>query len=261
MIPILIKCLSAPDNMYGKEQGCVIRGEPGESTGRNVQRQQIPIALAKLNATEAIDVLKEILMLHHDYWSRYNSAYALAILMNREDSRVLEKILKEKKEYWQFLFPFGKGLIEKGDDDGVEYMAFKYSTYIKEDSLSSVLYMVEQRLEVLKNFNSKRTEIFYRQALEYKPLYNILVFDSKKVKFEDHLRYFDGDKQWKQVTNAEEALAQAKPRIAAIYKLIITGIEINQLEMLAGIISEIGKTTKDLEIRKISEECIEILLG
>lgn len=256
VIPILIKCLNAPDNIYGKQQGCVIMGKVGEPTGRNVQRQQIPIALAKLGAVESIDALKKILMTHHDYWLRYNSAYALANLMDRKDSRTVEVSLKKTKGCQRFLFPFGTGLIKKGDDDGIKYMAFKYSTYFKSDSLLSVLYMVEERFRVLKGFKSKKMENFYKQVLEYKPLYSILIFDDKSVKPEDFGYLDEKSKQLEKTTNAGEVLSQYKGRIIAIYKDIIDGIRANRLETLSPVISKIGKQTRNTEIKKISEEYI-----
>jgi hypothetical protein len=77
-IPVLLQCLDAPDHIYAKDQGCVIMGKPGESTGRNTQRQGIPLALARLGAAEAIPRLKSIVDKHHDWYFRYNAAYALA---------------------------------------------------------------------------------------------------------------------------------------------------------------------------------------
>lgn len=64
LIPILINCLDAPDHVYPKDQGDVIRGKPGESTGRNVPRQLLPIALARLNAADSIPTLQQILSSH-----------------------------------------------------------------------------------------------------------------------------------------------------------------------------------------------------
>ena len=47
VIPILIAALDMPDNVYPEhQQGCVVRGNPGESTKRNLDRQNVPIALA-----------------------------------------------------------------------------------------------------------------------------------------------------------------------------------------------------------------------
>jgi len=81
VIPVLIECLAAPDNVYPKEQGCVIRGNPGDSTGRNTQRQGIPLALMRLEAIEAIPALRKIVNKHHDQYLQQNATKALEVLI------------------------------------------------------------------------------------------------------------------------------------------------------------------------------------
>lgn len=253
VVPVLVKCLDAPDTVWGERDGCMA-GKPGESTRRNVQRQQIPVALAKLGAVQAIGPLKRHLMTHHDYWLRYHSARALAVLMDGKDSRTLEAKLKGSKDLARFLFAFGTGLIEKGDDGGVEYMAFRYSVYDGRKKISSVLYMMEQRLKILKGFRSRRTEGFYRQALEYPPLHNILLFDEGKVAFGKFLSKRDADGKLRDIASAGEALAQAAPRIIRIYRDVVAQIRANDLKALAPTISRIAECTKEPAVRKISEK-------
>lgn len=69
-IPILIECLSAPDHVFTQQDGRTnppnIGRTPGESTGRNVQRAIIPLALLNLEAIEAIEALETITKDHHD---------------------------------------------------------------------------------------------------------------------------------------------------------------------------------------------------
>jgi len=74
------------------------RGKPGESSKRNTQRQQIPIALAKLGAAEAVPALERTLRTHHDYWERRHAAYALARLMDAEASGRVEQFLVANQE-------------------------------------------------------------------------------------------------------------------------------------------------------------------
>ncbi|MHC4200910.1 MAG: hypothetical protein ACYSU0_13035 [Planctomycetota bacterium] len=253
VIPVLIKWLDAPDNVWGGRDGCMA-GKAGESTGRNVQRQQIPVALAKLGAVQAVGPLKRHLMTHRDYWLRYHSARALAVLMDRKDSRALEAKLKGSKDLARFLFAFGTGLIEQGDDNGVEYMAFRYSIYDGRKDISSVLYMMEQRLKILKGSRSRRAEGFYRQALEYPPLRNILLFDDGKVAFGKSLTKRDEDGKLRDIASAGEALAQAAPRIIRIYRDVVAQIRANDLRALAPTISRIAGRTREPAIRKISEK-------
>ncbi len=79
-IPVLIYCLAAPDEVYAKDQGDFIRGKPGTSTGRNLARQNIPLALARLHAVAAIPALQAVVKSHHDANLRANAATALAAL-------------------------------------------------------------------------------------------------------------------------------------------------------------------------------------
>jgi hypothetical protein len=87
VIPVLVKCLSAPDHVYPREQGDLIRGKPGEPTGRNTQRQGIPFALMYLEATEAIPALQEIVKEHHDRYLRDNATMALNVLTPLEKKK------------------------------------------------------------------------------------------------------------------------------------------------------------------------------
>lgn len=84
VIPILIRCLNAADDVWPKNQGDLIRGKPGKSTGRNIARQNIPIALARLGATTAIPALQDILRTHKDHYLRKNAAESLAVLTMRK---------------------------------------------------------------------------------------------------------------------------------------------------------------------------------
>lgn len=248
VIPTLIKCLDAPDHVHGQPQGCAVFGKPGESTGRNGQRQQIPIALARLEATEAIPRLKRVLLRHHDRYLRHNAAYALALLMGREESKILEHELKRSEEFRDFLFPFGQGLIERDYDDGIEYMAFDYSRrHPGSKRPESVLYMASERLRILHGLKSDRTAAFYREVLEYGPLYDILVFDSEKVDFRPSLLV--------ECRDAEEALGRVKWKIVAAYQKIIAGIQTNALRELLPLVLRIGEETRDPDIRTMSEEC------
>ena len=259
VIRILISCLKAPDNIYGsfEHQGDNIRGKPGELTGRNLERQQIPIALAKLGATQAIAPLKKTLMTHHDRYLRNDSAYALALLMKKKDCREFAQVLKRNKDYRQSLFSFGRGLIEKGDDDGVEYMAFEYAIEFTYEAIGTVLFMVIQRLDIVRDFKSRKLAAFYQQALAYEPFYNILLFDDTKVNVEWELKqgkiYSTKTKQRETVTNAKEVLHHLERRITPVYKDLLNGIKANELEGFAEIIDRIGRRTESAAIWKLSE--------
>ncbi len=246
VIPILIKAMDAPDRLFGKQLGCVIRGKPEESTGRNVERQQIPIALAKLSAKEAIKPLRKVLQKHHDPYLRNNAAYALGVLLSPKDRKAVIQYLNESKKRHYHLFEFGKGMIYTGDDAGVEFMNFRYSQYYEKKNLSAVLYMVGERVKIAKKIRSAKLEEFYSQLFKYKLFYNVLLFDESKVHPKDygHTNY---------------NLDKAGKRVNDIYDKILTSIEINRIENLAPIIKDIAKHTSNSTIRKRSQQSIEKL--
>ena len=57
VVDILIRCLSAPDCVYGIGER---RGKPGETTGSNRERDWIPLALARLDAARATPILRSL---------------------------------------------------------------------------------------------------------------------------------------------------------------------------------------------------------
>lgn len=262
VVPILIRCLDAPDHVYPAEQGELIRGTPGEPTGRNTQRQGIPLALAKLGAVSAIPNLDKILFSHPDFYLRYNAAYALAILMPRKDSLILEKRLLESREgvrlgsgkvpIQRFLFPFGKGLIEKGEDDGAKYMSFAYSEAAAEDSLLRVLYVTGERMNVLKGHKGPNVEAFYREALAFAPLRDLFLFDTGKVKNPE--TGLTGKDAGKLQNQPEKGLETNRKRIVEMYATILTELKANNIRTLDDPITEIGNKTKNDEIRRLSQE-------
>ena len=135
VIPVLIAALEMPDTVYGEHRGCDRGGKPGEGTQRNVDRQNVPIALAKLGAANSVPALRRTLETHHDWYLRDNSALALAMLLDPAQREELvgwlEKRMADdyKLDRFRHLFAFGKGLLNSGDDAGVEFMAFEYSIY------------------------------------------------------------------------------------------------------------------------------------
>jgi len=263
VIPILIRCLGAPDHVYPVDQGDHIHGEPGKPTGRNTQRQQIPVALARLKAVEAIPALKQTLFTHHDYYGRYNAAYALGFLGDDAVAREAEAFLRqnEEKDHNRLIFfAFGKGLLERGDDRGVEFMSFRYSYYSDRDDISMALYMARERLPVMKPVRSPKAETFYREALERKSLSDLFLFDETKVKVPDHLMRVTPDrKSTVPVKTPAEALDWGKDQIIAAYKDIAEGITANRLKGLSGHLATIGKNTKNEQIRAISEQALRAL--
>jgi len=268
VIPILIKCLDAPETVWPSEARSCMDGKPGESTGRNGERAHVPVALAKLGAVEAVPKLKEALFTHRDYWLRYHSAYALGRLMERKDSREIEKWLNEGKDARQFLFPFGEGLIARGELDGVKYLAFEHSAWAGKDTINSLTYMVEQRLPIVSGLQSQATEPFLRHALEYPPLRAVWLFDDEHAKYEPYLEWYEGGKlkrdasgQPMKVPNAEVALRQSEERIVAVFGKLLEGVRTNRLASLSGVVSDIGGKTKSARIQRLCQEHLKLTPG
>ena len=252
LIPVLIRCLSAPDEVYGTNHDNM-GGKPGEPTGRDVARQHIPIALARLGAVEAAEPLKKALLAHHDYWLRYNSAYALSYLLERAESKEIERAigdLKDKDARLMF-FPFGWGLIARGDPDGVPYMSFKYSSYFSMKDICAPKYMLEQRLHVLKGFKDKRTEEFFREALTYEPLRSVLLLDAGKVEASPWPPFNEpgGGK----AAQAEAQLRTMEDDIVKTYRAMLEQIQENKLASLCPLIAEIARKTRSQGVREASE--------
>lgn len=258
VIPVLINCLDAPDHVWPKEQGDVIRGKPkgkpGESTGRNTQRQQIPVALTKLGATEAIPALKRVLADHHDWYERFNSAYALGALMEPAASHALLQALKareDEKDNRLMLFGLGRGLLQRSDDAGLELMSFRYSTYLNKDEVNAVLYMLEERLPAVTQSKSPACEAFYKEALDCPPLRTLLLFDASGVKVP----------AWYTPNNAtpEQILMSARDRIRKDYQQMTTHMVALKLKDLAPALEAIGSKSADPEVQRLSREAVQAL--
>jgi hypothetical protein len=258
VIPILTKCLNAPDMIYGEQSGC-IRGEKGTSTKRNTQRQMIPVALAKLGAVDAIEPMRKILLTHHDYWLRFHSAGALATLMQPPAARKLEARLRADDDFRLYLFGWGQGLINRGDDAGIEFMDFKYSTYYQKAELSSVTYMVDERLPYIEKTPGAKAAAFYSMAFEYQPLRNILLFDAANMKYGAWLTFTEKSGKQAKVTNGDQALKRFEGRITGIYTRMINDILSKKLATLSPVIAMIGKRTSNAKIRKMSQDCVQAL--
>lgn len=253
LVPILISCLDAPDNVYSADQGC-IGGKPGESTGRNTARQQIPVALARLGDASAVEPLRRVFREHHDWHERNNAAYALAMLEPPADHAKLvaemrsRKVtgahgrLDEAKDRYRHLYAFGRGLLARGDDAGIEFMAFKYSIYDSYDGLSETAYMLGQRLADLNGTKSPKLEGFFRQAFDNERVMGMLLLDKTKVKANDfgHTAY---------------DFAAAAPRIEGMFDSMCRIIEANRLASLRATIEQIAGRSASEAIRRRGEQC------
>jgi hypothetical protein len=255
LVPILIKCLDAPDNIYSaNEQSCCAHGKPGESTGRNTARQQIPVALAMLGDARGIKPLRRVLDGHHDWYERNNAAYALGMLkLAGGHTKLAAKMRARKvtkangqldgaKDRYYHLYAFGRGLLARGDDAGIEFMAFKYSIYDSYDDLSSNTYMLSERLGVLKGVKSLKLAGFFKQAFGDEQVMGVLLMDKTKVKPNDygHTIY---------------DFAKAAPRIEKMFDGMCQIIEANRLTSLRATIQQIARKSASKALRRRGEQC------
>ena len=253
LIPILISALDMPDNVFGEHQdSCVVRGIPGEPTGRNLDRQNVPVALAKLGAVEAVPALRRTLEIHHDWNFRDNAAFALGVLLKPTQREELVDWMKKHKnddykmDRFRHLFAFGKGLLKRGDDAGVHFMSFAYSTYYNELKLSEVTHMYDERLELLKNLRSEKLASFYKQAFEYEPLLVVFLFDEKRVLANDY-------------GNTNYDLPKAESRIISMFEQTATSIEKNGLTQLKGYLQILSETSQNKSIRERAKKSLQKL--
>jgi len=247
VVPVLIACLDAPDD--------VIRGRPGESTGRNGARQQIPVALARLGDQRAVEPLKQMLLKHHDIYGQMNAAYALAKLLDKkEDRAAIGKELLARKELLWCRQRFGKGLIEIGDDNGVEFLAIRHAGgYGRLEYPSSILGMMTYRLNLLQGFKSPKVETFVREALSYKPWRAMVLFEPGSAKA-DRGGYFG-----KPAASDAEELQRQAPRIILTYQLLLACVELNNLRALSGDLEKIATETRNEKVREMTTACLKSL--
>ncbi len=263
VIPILIRCLDAPDNVYGEQRGCDPSHKPDESTKRNTQRQEIPVALAKLGATEAVQSLNKIVRSDRDYWDRFNSAYALGVLAEKKVAREAEKFLRAnaaKNNNRLLLFGLGKGLIAKGDDHGVTFMSLKYAHDYGPDDLY-VIWQLQERLTLTRGLKSPRMEAFYRETMAHPLFRKLLLFDPAVVTMPGQrvMQVTPDRKSTVEVTTPEGILQYIRPKLVAAYKDILAGITMNGFKGLAGEISAIAAKTQDKGIREMSQAAVKAL--
>jgi hypothetical protein len=263
VVPILIRCLGAPDNVYPVNQGDAIRGKPGQPTGRNTARQQIPIALAKLNDASAIEPLQGVLFKHPDKYGRMNAAYALAVLVKKpEDRAAIGKQLLDDPKLLACRLPFGRGLIVAGDETGVDFLSIK-NTEGRLEYPNLLFYMLGERLSALKGFKSPKVEGFVREVLGFQPLRALVLFQPGSAKVEPSVF---ADRPEGKPTAAEMEALEAKaletetPRILSTYGAILECIRLNNLKGMAADLEDIAKNTRNDKIREMTAACLKSMV-
>lgn len=247
LIDILERSLEAPDTVYPEKQGCIVMGEPGESSGRNVPRQLLPLALAKLNATGSIPRLLDVVTSHKDRYLRANAVYAVARIGSPNEVRQIEEwTLRHDREVPLAMFELGRGMAERGDDRGVQYLLIRRDRSYREKDLFTMLYLLEQRLDVMERSPVRNVTEFYKEALNYGPLRRIWLYDADRLAWTRASDIGGGRK------SNQELLDSQRDRILKLYTRIVAEIRKRGLSELTEELNEIARKTKDDEIRSLS---------
>lgn len=253
LVPVLVRCLDAPDHVFAQDQGCVIRGTPGEPSGRNTERQQIPVALARLGDSQAIKPLEKVLFTHTDICLRMNAAYALARLLdNKEDRSALGRKLLAEADLKPCRFPFAKGMIESGDDAGVPFLSLKHLSENPGQLAkpNSIFYNLDQRLALLNGFQSPQVEPFIAELLAFQPWLDLVLFKPGSVKI-------DPTTDLNPPKNETEALDRIAPNIIATYGAMLECVKTNRMISLTEKLQGIAKESHSETIRRVTEECLK----
>ena len=253
LVPVLIRCLDAPDHVFAMDQGCVIRGTSGEPTGRNTARQQIPVALARLGDAQAIAPLEKVLSAHTDICMRMNAAYALARLLDRrEDRAALGGRLLAEEDLKPCRFPFAKGMIESGDDEGVAFLSLKHTTENPAQLArpNVIFYHLNERLSLLKGFQSPRVEPFIKELLSFQPWLDLVLFKPGSVKI-------DPTVDLSPPKDEAEALERQAPNIIATYGMMLECVKTNRMTSLADQLHGIARESHSDTVRRMTDECVK----
>ncbi len=253
VIPILIQCLKSPDNIYGAQEH-VIRGKQGQATGRNLGRQLIPNALAKLNAKEALPELLKTLHNHHDLYLRINAAYAIALL--GEEFHIKECIryfLLANFPYRNSIeFSFAKGLLERQDERGFQFALFENANGGQSKDISESSYALSQTLEAILVFNDKQNPKFVQSLskfFENPKLLELFAFDPAQFKLPTYM-----------LTEKPQRKAEWLEGISKIvtknYGTLLHQVLQANAQALAPQIRLIAEKSKLAEIRNISKKAL-----
>ena len=257
VVPVLIRCLDGPDYIIPEDEGCIVSGKPGEPSGRNTERQQIPVALAKLGDAQAIAPLEKVLFTHADINERMNAAYAIARLLDKKEERsaIGSKLMADDALVW-CRFPFAKGMIEAGDDAGVAFLSLKHVGQAPGRPMypTELIFHLKHRLELLQDFKSPKAEDFIREVLEYQPWLDLVLFTPGSVRINAVL---DSPPP----KDEAEALERSAPHIIEAHRALLSCVKEHRMTSLTPKLQAIAKGTRNETIRRMTEECVKEIGG
>jgi hypothetical protein len=206
-----------------------------------------------MNARGFVDKLIDVLMNHHDGRLRYNAAYAIGYLSDKAQSKRTEDYLLTLDNNWSYLFTFGKGLIEKGDFNGIKYLMLEFDPLMeRKTSFLSVISAIRGKIEIIKGKRNKNIKILINEIMNYKPLLDILLFNYLEIKVRNFEFYDKDTGKYLKFDTVREVVDYKQNDVISLYADIIECIKYNSLDDFDGIVWELARNSNNLEIRKIS---------
>ena len=149
--------------------------------------------------------------------------------------------------------PLGKGLIEAGDDAGVEFLSIRHAGE-SADRIgfpNELFYHLDRRLDILKEFRSPKVGAFIEEILDFSPLRDLVLFMPGSARISPGA-YLHPPK------DEAEALEMCSPRIFRTYGATLECVRLNGLKSVSGKLEEIARETRSETIRKMTEECLRV---
>ncbi len=149
--------------------------------------------------------------------------------------------------------PLGKGLIEAGDDAGVEFLSIRHAGE-SADRIgfpNELFYHLDRRLDILKEFRSPKVGAFIEEILDFSPLRDLVLFKPGSARISPGA-YLHPPK------DEAEALEMCSPRIFRTYGATLECVRLNGLKSVSGKLEEIARETRSETIRKMTEECLRV---
>jgi hypothetical protein len=121
VIPGLIAVLDVYDDAAPDARG----DKPESITVTKIAMQSIPVVFVRLNATDAVPVLKKAFETRNDFNLRHKCAYALGYLLDKDEKKkYIEAFIQQKNTVpnaTEYIRSFGKGMADSGDIEGQKY--------------------------------------------------------------------------------------------------------------------------------------------
>lgn len=151
------------------------------------------------------------------------------------------------------LFEFGRGLLDRGDAAGVEFMSPKY--WAASGDLSQTLYYAEEPLKQLAKVRSPQGEAVLKEIIELPSLRAGFLFDEATVTVSTAMA--GGVKG----ITPETILKNYQPRLIERYRQLTAAVVFQQAKQLMGPIEVINLKTKDEQIRNAGRQAISTLVA